>query len=90
MKHLLIILSFLLLSSCTKQGFLYRHGEVNEFNVYTWDTFGDQKYNPIYEGEIYNGKPYGFGTLTFPNGEVHIGEFGYGVLIGRGRVLFPN
>ena len=66
MKHLLIILSILLLSSCTnKKGVIYRHGEVNDLNVYFWDEFGNREFNPIYEGDINYGKPYGFGILTF-------------------------
>ena len=32
-------------------------------------SFGDGKVQPKYEGEILNGKPNGFGVLTYPYGE---------------------
>ena len=63
MKHLLILISFLLLSSPVigqETGVLYlwdtSSGQV-------WKPFGDSNLVPKYEGEIKNGKPDGLGTL---------------------------
>ena len=69
MKHLLIILSFLLLSSPVigqETGVLYQYETSSDF---VWKTFGNEKLQPKYEGEITNGKPDGFGFMTYPYGE---------------------
>ena len=63
MKHLLIILSFLLLSSPVigeKTGILY-YWERSSGDV--WKPFGDDNTHPKYEGDIKNGKPDGLGIL---------------------------
>ena len=67
MKHLLILLSILLLSShviCQETGvlFLYETSSGKK-----WKTFGDGKVQPKYKGEIKNGKPNGFGFQTYKN-----------------------
>ena len=59
MKHLLILLSLLLLSSP-----LFSH-PTGEHTLYLWETssgfawktFGNEKLQPKYEGKITNGKP---------------------------------
>ena len=70
MKHLLIILiSILLLSSPVigqETGVLYQYETSTGIK---WKTFGDEKVQPKYEGEVSNGKPNGFGVLTYPYGE---------------------
>ena len=69
MKHLLILLSFLLLSSPVigqETGVLYQY-ETSSGLV--WKTFGDGKVQPKYTGEIKNGKMDGLGVLTYPYGE---------------------
>ena len=69
MKHLLIILSILLLSSPVigqETGVLYQYETSSDF---VWKTFGNEKLQPKYEGEITNGKPDGFGFMTYPYGE---------------------
>ena len=70
MKHLLILLiSILLLSSPVigeETGVLYQYETSSGF---VWKTFGDGKVQPKYKGEITNGKPNGFGILTYPYGE---------------------
>ena len=69
MKHLLILLSFLLLSSPVigqETGVLYQYETSTGIQ---WKTFGDGKVQPKYKGEITNGKPNGFGILTYPYGE---------------------
>ena len=59
MKHLLIILSFLLLSSPVigdshKGETLYGWGYTLP---YVWKGFGDKETNPKYEGDVENGVP---------------------------------
>ncbi len=69
MKHLLIILSLLLLSSPVigqETGVLYLYESSSGFVL---KNFGDGKVQPKYKGEITNGKPNGFGVLTYPYGE---------------------
>jgi len=69
MKHLLIILSFLLLSSPVigkETGVLYLYESSSGF---VFKSFGDGKVHPKYEGKITNRKPNGFGVLTYPYGE---------------------
>ena len=62
MKHLLIILSFLLLSSPVigkETGVLYLYESSSGFVL---KSFGDAKVQPKYKGGITNGKPNGFGV----------------------------
>ena len=69
MKHLLIILSILLLSSPLfgqETGVLYLYESSSGFVL---KSFGDGKVQPKYKGEITNGKPDGFGVMTYPYGE---------------------
>ena len=77
MKHLLIILiSFLLLSSPVigqETGVLYLYESSSGFVL---KSFGDGKVQPKYKGEITNGKPNGFGVLTYPyNKKSVVGEW---------------
>ena len=70
MKNLLIILiSIFLLSSTVigqETGVLYLYESSSGFVL---KSFGDGKVQPKYKGEITNGKPNGFGVLTYPYGE---------------------
>jgi len=78
MKHLLIILISILLLSSPVIGDNHK-GET----LYLWKTssgvqwkgFGDKQTNPIYEGQVENGKPNGQGTLNLSNGEKYVGEW---------------
>ena len=59
MKHLLIILSFLLLSSPVigdshKGETLYGWGEYPD---YVWKRVGEKDTHPVYKGEVENGVP---------------------------------
>ena len=76
-KHLLIILSLLLLSSfltsCEKkEGTLYRWGEVPEI---VWKGFGEKETHPVYKGDVKDGKPNGLGILIYPSGGKYVGEW---------------
>ena len=89
MKHLLIILSFILLSSfitsCGKnrsspvivdnhkgENTFYRWGEGGYYN---WMRFGDKETQPMYQGQVKDGKPNGLGVLIYPDGSKYVGEF---------------
>jgi hypothetical protein len=68
-KHLLIILSILLLSSPVigqETGVLYLYETSTGIQ---WKTFGDGKVQPMYKGEIKNGIMDGLGVLIYPYGE---------------------
>ena len=45
---------------------------------YTFSAGGE------YQGEMFKGKPYGKGTTTFPNGDVHTGNYVKGKREGHG------
>ena len=74
MKHLLILLSFLLLSSPVigeETGVLYQYETSSGIQ---WKTFGDAKVQPMYKGEIKNGIPNGQGVYTYPDGRKYFGQ----------------
>jgi len=90
MKHLLIILSFLLLSSPLfgqETGVLYQYKTSSGIK---WKTFGNEKVQPKYKGEITNGKPNGFGFQTYKNGNKYFGEHKNGLPNGQGRSIYPD
>ena len=75
MRHILIIFSILLLSSplfCQETGVLFQYETSSGF---VWKTFGNEKLQPKYEGQITFGEPNGHGTLTTPDGEKYVGSF---------------
>ena len=77
MKHLLSILSFLLLSSPVIGD--NHKGET----LYRWDTssgivwrgFGDKEVHSVYKGEVKNGKPNGLGFIIDIFSDKYVGEF---------------
>ena len=86
MKHLLILISFFLLSSPVigdshKGETLYKWGEKPD---YKWMGFGDKDTHPVYKGQVENGKPNGLGVSIHPKGWKYVGswkngkEHGYG------------
>jgi len=86
MKHLLILLSFLLHSSPVigdnhKGETLYGWGKYPEI---VWKGFGDKDTHSKYEGDVENGKPNGHGTLTSPDGDKYEGEWKDGEKHGQG------
>ena len=92
MKHLLIILSILLLSSPVigdnhKGETLYRLGECCP---YKWMGFGDKETQPKYQGQVKDGKPDGLGVLIYPNGVRYVGSWKNGGRNGRGILSNNN
>ena len=87
MKHLLILLSFLLLGCVKNQGteFLYQY-ETSSGLIFK--SIGDGKVQPKYKGEITNGKPNGQGTITYPDGGKYVGEFKDGESHGQGTYTY--
>ena len=83
MKHLLIILSILLLSSPVignkqKGETLYVLGEYPEWE---WVEFGDKKTQPKYEGQVKDGKPNGLGVLISINKWKYLGSWKNGEIL---------
>ena len=92
MKHILIILSFLLLSSPVisygQSGkTLYGWGD---FPDHVWKEFGDKETQKVYKGEVENGVPNGLGFLIFPNGDKYVGEWKDGKPNGQGTLNMSN
>ena len=90
MKHLLIILSILLLSSPVfgqETGVLFLSLENGELVYY---EEGDDDNEGKYVGEIKNGRPNGQGTFTFLNGTKYVGEFKDGLENGQGTYTWTN
>ena len=94
MKHSLILISFLLLSSlltsCEKKEGTFYLWETSSGKV--WKTFGEEGKQEKYEGEVkkyifwfsLESKPNGVGTRIFLNGDKYIGEFDEGRKDGLG------
>ena len=92
MKHLLIILSILLLSSPVngdnhKGETLYGRWE---HTWYEWMELGDKQTHSVYKGQVENGKPNGHGTLTTPNGGKYVGGWKNGRPHGQGINTSPD
>jgi len=92
-KHLLILISLLLLSSLLtscekKEETLYRWETSSGFE---WKKFGEKGTQEKYEGEVsWSSKPNGVGTLIFLNGDKYIGEFDDGRKDGLGTYTWSN
>ena len=94
MKHLLIILSILLLSSPVigdnhKGETLYRWGECCKED-FKWMGFGDKETQPEYKGQVKNGKPNGLGVIIYPRGFKYVGEYKDGKRNGQGTWTHPD
>ena len=87
MKHLLILLSFLLISSPVigdnnKGETLYKWFTSSGV---VWKGIGDKNIHHVYKGDVVNGIPNGVGILTSPNGSKYFGEFKGGRPNGQGK-----
>ena len=86
MKHLLILLSFLILSSpvigeSKKSETLY---EWKTASGIQWREIGDKDFHAKYKGDVVIGRPHGVGTLVYPDGNKYVGEFMNGLFHGQG------
>ena len=86
MKHLLIILSILFLSypligeSKTSETLF----EWKTSSGIQWREIGDKDFHAKYKGDVLAGRPHGFGTLVYPDGNKYVGEFMNGLFHGQG------
>ena len=96
MKHLLIIFSFLLLSSPVigdnhKGETLYKWDPGEDLD-YKWMGFGDKDTQPVYKGQVKDGKPNGLGVMIYPNsllgGKKYVGEWKDGRKHGQGTQTY--
>jgi len=91
-RHLLIVLSILLLSSP-----LFGH-PTGEHTLYLWKTssgiqwreFGDKDIHPQYKGDVENGKPNGLGVIINTNKGKYVGEWKDGKKHGQGTYTFSD
>jgi len=88
MKHLLILLSILLLSSPVigdnhkgETLYLWRTSSGNK-----WMGFGVKETHPQYKGQVENGEPNGLGIFIYPNGNKYVGEWKDGKRNGQGTL----
>jgi hypothetical protein len=91
-KHLLILLSFLFLSSPVigdnhKGETLYGWGKCCD---YKWMGFGEKDTHPKYQGQVKDGKPNGLGSLTYPDGSKYVGEYKDGKRHGQGTSTWSD
>ena len=92
MKHILIILSILLLSTPVNGD--NHKGET----LYLWKTssgvqwkgFGEKQTNPIYKGQVENGEPNGLGVITYRDGHKYVGEFKDGKKHSQGKFTYTD
>ena len=86
MKHLLIILSFLLLSSpgignSKTSETLFGGKTVSGIQ---WREIGDKDFHAKYKGDVMIGRPHGVGTVVYPDGNKYVGEWMNGLFHGQG------
>ena len=92
MRHILIILSLLLLTSPLfgdnhKGETLYRW---ETSSGYVWKGFGDKVTHRVYKGEWKNGEPNGLGVITYRDGHKYVGEFKDGKKHGQGTHTYSD
>ena len=86
MKYLLIIISFLLLSSpvignSKTSETLFEWKTVSGIQ---WSEIGDKDFHAKYIGDVMIGKPHGIGTVVYPDGNKYVGEWMNGLFHGQG------
>ena len=94
MKHLLILISFLLLSSPvignSHKGETFYKWENPSYDGYIWNGFGDKETQSVYKGEVENGVPNGLGFLISPWGWKYVGSWKDGKENGQGELTLSN
>ena len=86
MRHILIILSIILLSSpvigeSKKSETFY---EWKTASGIQWREIGDKDIHAEYNGDVVIGKPHGVGTVVYPDGNKYVGEWMNGLFHGQG------
>ena len=86
MKHLLIILPILLLSSPVigESKTIETLYEWKTSSGIQWREIGDKDFHAKYKGDVVIGRPHGVGTLVYPDGNKYVGEFMNGLFHGQG------
>ena len=86
MKHLLIILSILLLSSPVigESKTIETLYEWKTSSGIQWREIGDKDFHAKYKGDVVIGRPHGVGTLVYPDGNKYVGDFMNGLFHGQG------
>ena len=91
MRHILILLSILLLSSPVigdnHKGETLYGWETS--SGWVWKGFGDKETHFVYKGEVENGVPNGLGILISPMGGKYVGEWKNGEKNGLGTRTYP-
>ena len=90
MRHLLILISILLLSSPVigqETGVLYLYESSSGF---VWKSFEEKDTQPKYKGQVENGIPNGQGTYTNHDGEKYVGEWKDGEKHGQGTYTYHH
>ena len=55
-----------------------------------WKEFGDKETDPIYKGDVLDGRPNGVGVIAFPDGRKYVGENKNGFPNGQGTMTWSN
>ena len=92
MKHILILLFNLLLSSfltsCDKKEETLYQWETS--SGYEWKEIGEKDTQIQYRGFVDDGSPEGLGVMVFPDGRKYVGEFKDGKNTGQGTLTLPD
>ena len=86
MKHLLIILPILLLSSPVigESKTIETLYEWKTSSGIQWREIGDKDFHAEYNGDVVIGKPHGVGTVVYTDGNKYVGEWMNGLFHGQG------
>ena len=91
-KHLLIVISFILFSSPVignshKGETFYGWGNCFDYN---WKEFGEIDTQPKYQGQGKDGKPNALGSLTYHDGSNYVGEYKDGKINDQGTFTWSD
>ena len=92
MKHLLILISILLLYSPvignSHKGETLYLWKTSSGDV--WKGFGDKETQSVYKGDVKDGKPNGLGILIYKDGRKYEGNWKNGIWNGKGKYSFKD
>ncbi|MFL2737940.1 MAG: cytoplasmic protein [bacterium] len=86
MKHILIFISFLLLSS-PEIGNSHKGETLFEWKTVSgiqWREIGDKDLHAEYNVDVVIGRPHGIGTLVYPDANKYVGDWMNGLFHGQG------